>query len=342
MIHVARPVKWWYLVLPFFLLTWSGPLLAQDEESLGRQAEQAGKLREGLTHYVAALQSASEGSDTDQRLREKIISLAQRIKPTPAVPEEARRHFVVANTYMKDAKSPQDYGQAVSEYKKALLAAPWFGDAYHNDGIALEAAGNYVESERMLKLYLATKPIDSDARAVQDRIYEVEAKLNEQQAAQREAEEKRQAAEQAERAKARAEQERREKLSWLLRTWNLKNQTIMPESGIVRTSWGTFEFVLKDHTIEGYALLTRDSHFGRAPEYIKNPKAYLILRGELQTDDPGTVRWTSPGDTCTTIVEVSLDVSYDKSKITFSLPQDNKGDNLNCGHEVKLEYSLTR
>ena len=32
---------------------------AADEESLAQQAEQAGKLREALTHYVSALQSAS-------------------------------------------------------------------------------------------------------------------------------------------------------------------------------------------------------------------------------------------------------------------------------------------
>ena len=31
-------------------------------EAEGRVAEQAGKLREALTHYVAALQSVSEGS----------------------------------------------------------------------------------------------------------------------------------------------------------------------------------------------------------------------------------------------------------------------------------------
>jgi hypothetical protein len=345
MMQVARLEKWWYLVLPLVLLFSCSPLLAQDEESLGRQAEQAGKLREGLTHYVAALQSASEGSDTDQRLREKIISLAQRIKPTPAVPEEARRHFVVANTYMKDAKSPQDYGQAVSEYKKALLAAPWFGDAYHNLGIAFEAAGNYVESEKMLKLYLATKPNDSDARAVQDRIYEVEAKLNEQQAAQREAEEKRQAAEQAARAQARAAQERRDKLSWLLDgSWNLfEIETPSAPYGGTPPNirfWGTFLFVLEGHSIAGYAQKSRESDFGRAPHDVSKPKSELYLRGELQADDPGSIRWTIHhqeygGNLCEekirdTWVDVPLDVSYDKRTINFSVEAGIEGPGEQC------------
>ena len=43
-----------------------------DEEALGRKAEQAGKLRQALTHYVSAFQSASYGSSTEQRLREKL------------------------------------------------------------------------------------------------------------------------------------------------------------------------------------------------------------------------------------------------------------------------------
>jgi len=335
MMQVTRPVRLCYLVLPFLLLLCCGLLLAQDEESSGRQAELAGKLREALKHYVAALQSAPDGSDADQRLREKIISLAQRIRPTPAVPEEARRHFVMGNTYMKDAKAPQDYNQAILEYKQALLVSPWFADAYNNLGIGLQAAGNYANAERTLKMYLETKPSDSDARAAQDRIYEIEAKVNEEQQAQRDAEVR-------QRAQVRAEQERREKLAWLVRSWNLKSLTIVPGYGIGRTSWGTFEFVLKDHTIEGYKLETRDSHFGKAPQNISNPKAYLVLRGELQTDDPSSIRWTRPADTCDTLVEVSLDVSYDKSKITFSLPEMNKGDTLNCGDEYKQEYSLTR
>lgn len=56
---------------------------------LGQYAEQAGKYRETLTHYVEALKSAP----LDQQLREKIISLAQKITPAPVLPEEASRHM---------------------------------------------------------------------------------------------------------------------------------------------------------------------------------------------------------------------------------------------------------
>lgn len=54
----------------------------QDDETLGRQAEQAGKLSEALTHYVATLQQTTEDDiDADERLREEIIAVVQKLKP---------------------------------------------------------------------------------------------------------------------------------------------------------------------------------------------------------------------------------------------------------------------
>jgi tetratricopeptide (TPR) repeat protein len=339
-----------FMLLSLVLTLGPSSLSSQDEESLGRQAEHSGKLREALTHYVAALQNAPDRSDTDQRLREKVIALAQKIRPTPAVSELARRPFVMGNTYMKDVKAQQDYSQAISEYKKALLAAPWFGDAYHNLGIALEAAGNYAESEKMLKLYLETKPSVSDARTVQDRIYEVEAKLNEQQVAQRGAEEKRQAAEQAQRAQARAEQERRDRLSWLVGTWKLKEEQYEPGFGVVWTMWGTFEFALKDHTVEGYVMTrTRRSDFGRAAHDMNDTRQFLELNGELQGEDPSAIRWTNHFEDvfpCPNSgrwgswLQVSLTVNYNKNRITFSLPTATMA-SQGC-EERTISYELTR
>lgn len=176
-----------------------------EEETLGRQAEQAGRLREALTHYTAALQNAPDGGETDQRLREKIIAVVQKIKPAPTVPEEARRHFVTGNTFVKNAKSASDYGDAAREYRQALLQAPWFADAYNNLGIALEASGDYTGAKRMLRLYLESKPSPPDSRAAQDKIYEIEAKVSlaekqetarQQEIKQQEAEERKREAQQ--------------------------------------------------------------------------------------------------------------------------------------------------
>ncbi len=50
-----------------------------DYLSSGRQAEQAGKLRQALTHYVEALKA----DETNQQLRAEILNLAQKIQPPP-------------------------------------------------------------------------------------------------------------------------------------------------------------------------------------------------------------------------------------------------------------------
>jgi len=53
--------------------------------------------REQLKQMVEQLQQ----SPSDNALREKIIKLAQELRPAPAVPEEARRHFII-NTLGKN------------------------------------------------------------------------------------------------------------------------------------------------------------------------------------------------------------------------------------------------
>jgi tetratricopeptide (TPR) repeat protein len=171
------------------------PLSSQssDEESLGREAEQAGKLREALTHYVAALQSVSEGSSNDQQLREKIISLVQKITPPPAVPDEARRYAVRGKAAITEAKSASDFEEAAREFSKALRIAPWWAESYFNRAVAQEKAGQLNEAISSLKLYLLAAPNDPDADKVKDQIYALEYK---QERAKKDTSAKRQAEEQ--------------------------------------------------------------------------------------------------------------------------------------------------
>jgi hypothetical protein len=96
---------------------------------------------------------------------------------TPApVPEDARRHFVMGATLFKDAKTADDYSVVVSEFKQATELAPQWPDARYNLGLAKEAAGDYTGAMADLKLYLGFKLSDTEARAVQDKIYALEAK----------------------------------------------------------------------------------------------------------------------------------------------------------------------
>ena len=127
---------------------------------------------EQLNHMVEQLQK----SPTDNALREKIIKLAQTLKPVPAVPEEARRAFVRGNTTMSEAKMPEDYARAVQLYSEALLIAPWWSDPYFNLAKAHELRQEYDNAIRGLKLFLLTGIAGNDARQAQDQIYVLEEK----------------------------------------------------------------------------------------------------------------------------------------------------------------------
>lgn len=129
--------------------------------------------REELRQMVEQLQS----SPNDNALREKIIKLAQGVKPRPVIPEEANRAFVKGNIFKEAAKDASGYELAISAYREALRAAPWWGDAYFNLAVTLMLAEKFDEAIASLTLYMASVPTGSaEARDAQNRIYAIEAK----------------------------------------------------------------------------------------------------------------------------------------------------------------------
>lgn len=135
-------------------------------------AQNGSNPRELLQQQISDLRQNSD----DVGLREQIIRTALALNPQPAIPEEARRHFVRAVTIQKDARNETDAELAAREYREALLLAPWWGDAYFNLGVAAQTANLFDEAIRAFRLYLLTQPPADDARDAQDRIYAVEAK----------------------------------------------------------------------------------------------------------------------------------------------------------------------
>lgn len=158
----------------FIILTFLNPLYAADEEFLGQQAEQGGKYREALTYYVSALQKTTGGSDSEQKLREKIIKLVLKIQPSPAVPEEAERYMARGSAAVKGATTAKDFEDAVVEFRKALRIAPWFAEGYYNLGVVQDKAGYYQDAIRSLKYYLLASPNTQDAKEVRSLIFEIE------------------------------------------------------------------------------------------------------------------------------------------------------------------------
>jgi uncharacterized protein (DUF2147 family) len=94
----------------------------------------------------------------------------------PAIPEEARKHFVMGTTLFKDAKAHDDYVQVESQFKQAVELAPQWPEARYNLALAKEAAGDYSGAMSDLKLYQQFKLSESEARTVQDKMYALDAR----------------------------------------------------------------------------------------------------------------------------------------------------------------------
>lgn len=125
-----------------------------------------------LQQYVSDLQRSPD----DTMLRERIIRHVQTMKKAPAIPEEARRHFIEGNALLKAAKEQKGYDLAIEAYRQCLLLAPWWPEANYNFAVALELANRFDSSMNALKLYIATNPGDEESRKAQDKIYEIGAK----------------------------------------------------------------------------------------------------------------------------------------------------------------------
>ena len=131
----------------------------------------AGKSSDSLKQYVDDLKK----NPSDNALREKIIKLGLSTKPS--APEDAERHFVRGTTFLQKASDEAGYTKAISELESALTKAPWMAAAYYNLGIAQEKAGLYAEALQSLKWYLLAEPDAKNAREVKNKIYALEADL---------------------------------------------------------------------------------------------------------------------------------------------------------------------
>jgi tetratricopeptide (TPR) repeat protein len=143
-----------------------------DRETAGLAAEQAGRLREAFDDYVAALQALPDHPplDVDQRLRERIIRLAWKLDPPPAVPEEAQQRITSAQMKSKSAQTREEVIAAASEFERALRLAPWFAGGYFSLGEWLEKLKLYPAAIRSFELYLLAAPAAQDAESVRNKI----------------------------------------------------------------------------------------------------------------------------------------------------------------------------
>ena len=127
---------------------------------------QAQSPSEQLSQMVEQLQK----TPTDSALREKIIKLAQTVKPAPAVPEEAQRREGRAKFAFKSAKSNDDYLSAAREYEEAVRVAPWIPGYYSDLCTIYEKAEKYVEAKRNCEISLIAATDPAQVNEIKQRI----------------------------------------------------------------------------------------------------------------------------------------------------------------------------
>jgi hypothetical protein len=138
--------------------------------------------RELFSRYLAELRKVPE----DQALRERIIRLAHTFVRLPSIPDEAERSFVSADSFEKEARdidrsdplgaTARDF--AIAAYRKALLIAPWWPEAYFGLSASLESAGHVDAAADALQLYLIAQPQVAGETAAGARLRAIAARSN--------------------------------------------------------------------------------------------------------------------------------------------------------------------
>ena len=141
------------------------------EEHVLRQEHNPRELFRQLTEQLK-----KDPGDDVVNPRRLILKLAGGLKPAPAIPEEARKHFIEGEVISNLAKNAAQAAQAAQSFTEALKVAPWWGNAYYNLGRAQAQAERYDEAEQAFNFYLLSNPSATDKRDAQDQIYALSAK----------------------------------------------------------------------------------------------------------------------------------------------------------------------
>lgn len=144
-------------------------LQMQEEMSALLQAalqNKSSNQRETFNRVIASYKGRTMSDD----IRLPFIMLAAKLKPAPAVPEEAIKYEGRAQFAFKNAESPADVLSAAKEYEKAVAAAPWVPGYYSDLCTIYEKAKKYAEAKKNCEFFLASSPSAQEASDTNKRI----------------------------------------------------------------------------------------------------------------------------------------------------------------------------
>src|ERR671920_1329886 len=134
--------------LAHYSLALSAPTAKDFFEHLRQAVALADKASEGERLMILGLQAGANADPTLQR------EYYERL--TAQYPRDERAHFLLGNAYF----GQQEYGKAVSEYKRSVELAPQYAPAYNLLGYAHRAEGQFQAAEKSFKKYIELIPND--------------------------------------------------------------------------------------------------------------------------------------------------------------------------------------
>lgn len=145
---------------------------SREDEACDEMLRQASELeRQGSS--LAALEKATSalararGSARKRDIFDSVARIYRSLPVKPALPEEARRHKVLAT----DALDGKRYLDAARSFRCGLAAAPWWTEGHFNAALLYAESGRFSEAVAHMRRYVALAPDATDARDAQDRIY---------------------------------------------------------------------------------------------------------------------------------------------------------------------------
>jgi tetratricopeptide (TPR) repeat protein len=136
-----------------------------NPEAAGASAEQAGRFQEAFVEYLNAYRALSDPPSPadDRRLRERIITVVEKLPTAPLIPQDARESLAKAEALLEaDAVLGGSSGagatQAASELRKAVRIAPWWPEATFTLATVLQQLQRVDEALLNLNLYRLADP----------------------------------------------------------------------------------------------------------------------------------------------------------------------------------------
>jgi tetratricopeptide (TPR) repeat protein len=130
--------------------------------------EAKGQYKEAIKEYANLLKIADEKEA--KGIRAHIAELMIRYPHLFALPEEARKFVIKAETYIEEGK----FEKAIEEYQKALELSPFYPNLYKALALSYGQIKDYKKAIKNMNIYLELYPDDPDIRAAKDQIYKWE------------------------------------------------------------------------------------------------------------------------------------------------------------------------